>query len=177
MIIIVEGVDRVGKTTLCNKLHEELGFEIFHDEYKPKYISPDYIPYTPVVNEIVNMKFNILLQFIKKFDNIIIDRCHLTEYAYDYQRGVIYHGFSEIDEQLSKLDTYLVMVASEDIKKSSEEHGCDLRVTEMIFKSLFYSSKIKEKFVVKYSKFDEIINDMKLIALLNAIGLGKVEML
>ena len=29
MIIIVEGIDRVGKTTLCNRLRQELGYPVF----------------------------------------------------------------------------------------------------------------------------------------------------
>ena len=32
MIVIIEGIDRVGKTTLANKLHDEYGFEIYKSE-------------------------------------------------------------------------------------------------------------------------------------------------
>ena len=33
-IIIVEGVDRVGKTTLCEKLEDELGYKRFRDDFR-----------------------------------------------------------------------------------------------------------------------------------------------
>ena len=33
MLIIVEGIDRVGKTTLINKLHEKYNIPVFDDKY------------------------------------------------------------------------------------------------------------------------------------------------
>ena len=33
-MIIIEGIDRVGKTTLCHKIREELGLPVFRGIYK-----------------------------------------------------------------------------------------------------------------------------------------------
>jgi hypothetical protein len=86
----------------------------------------------------------------------------LTEYAYDFNRGIYYKGLQEMDEHLSALGAILVLVKSEDIKKSSEEHGSDLSVLEMIFYSLYMSSKIKRKIKAHYHGFATVVDLIRL---------------
>ena len=72
-IIIVEGIDRVGKTTLCEKLEDELGYKRFRDDFRY------YGNYKQ--KSINNEKINTLMNLIEGgfIDNIILDRFHLKK--------------------------------------------------------------------------------------------------
>lgn len=66
-MIIVEGPDNAGKTTLCNKLSKDLGLTVVHSE-RPK-------PGSNPVNHSINQ--------IAPWGNIILDRCYaISEYVY-----------------------------------------------------------------------------------------------
>jgi thymidylate kinase len=163
MIIIVEGVDRVGKSTLCEMLSKELHMKVFHDNYKAPYIKLEssVCKTDEIVNQIIDMKFEQILQWAALCGDVIIDRCHLTEYAYNLQRGYEF-GIRDIDKALAKQDIHLVLVLSEDIKESSKQHGSDLAVTEAIMKALFHGSKIPNKYQTRYKDFDSMVQTLKI---------------
>lgn len=147
MIIIVEGIDRVGKTTLCEKLSKELGFSIFKDKWRG-----------PTNDQLaIKEKFNTLLNVIATYDNIIIDRFHLTELVYNSFRGDDFEDYSVIDKLLSQRPTLLILVQSEDIEESSRQHGRDLFGHELMFRALFLGTNIESKKKLTYKQFDSYV--------------------
>ena len=75
MIIIVEGIDRVGKTTLCNRLSEELNIPIH--KYK------GIIKYDKMKNKEETDKTLGLIQLLKETgSSIIFDRSYMSDYVY-----------------------------------------------------------------------------------------------
>jgi len=68
--IILEGIDRAGKTTFANSLIEEFGFAYFHPS-KP--INPEGF----FQREEINYRLSLL------FENCIIDRSPISHFAYD----------------------------------------------------------------------------------------------
>ena len=150
-IVIVEGVDRVGKSTLCSKLADKLKIGIYHDTEKLFYNE---------TNEGIDLKFEALMNYIKYHKgNILFDRFHLTELVYDSLRGQSFNSYKDIDEQLSKMDTTLILVLSEDIDESSRQHGKDLCKHQNAFINEFMKSKIKNKLFVNYKHFDKFMED------------------
>lgn len=138
-LIIVEGIDRVGKTTIC-KSFEKNGYRIFKDAWLG-----------PIVKDSALEKLNTCLQFFELFKDqkIVVDRFHLTEFVY----GKIDRGYetniSSIDRRLDALDAQLLLVVSKDsadLARASREHGSDLAEHEKLFYSCFIYSQIKRKF-------------------------------
>lgn len=136
-LIIVEGIDRVGKTTLCNKLSTELNIPIFKDNCTYEGYNDKRVNYEKM-NTIVNMLEQLEVQ------DFISDRLHLTEMVYgafdrEYDSSDL---IKSIDKRLSKLDVLLILVKPTSIEKSSKEHGGDLRRHERLFKILYDCSTL-----------------------------------
>ena len=129
MIIIVEGIDRVGKSTLCNKLVEkglllvnEKCKEVKHNEFRHQ-----------LENERIKAQ-TTLLELIHNKANIVLDRFHLSQYVYGVvNRNIDDVSMFNIDERLSNLDAMLVFVNPVDINRSSTEHGSDLSKHQELF--------------------------------------------
>lgn len=162
MIIIVEGIDRVGKTTLCNKLHEEFNIPI----YKHNGI----IPYNKMDNFEETDKMIYVKEFIELTNiSLIFDRFHLTDFVYgelerNYDIINAKNNFKIIDDAISELDdVFLIYILPTDIQKSSKEHGKDLRTHDSKFYYLFKKSKIKNKWRCTYNTLDEAILFIKSI--------------
>lgn len=152
MIVIVDGIDRVGKTTLCNKLSKELGFSISKDDTR-YFGSHNNI-------DINTEKDNTFVNLIEQgcLDNVIFDRFHMTEYVYSkVERNVENINMLDIDERLSKQDVIMVLVYPIDIAWSSRVHGKDLTKHQYEFERFFYYSKIKRKFRCSYMTADIVI--------------------
>lgn len=152
MIIIVEGIDRVGKTTLCKKLSKKFNIQIFKNEkFLGKYIGAD--TEIELINEIIN--------FVKTLNvNVIFDRLHLSEYVYgkmerDYENETVF----DLENKMIKSfdDLFLILVVPTNIDKSSLEHGKDLKPYNKEFISVFEKSNIKNKFICNYNELDAIV--------------------
>lgn len=164
MLVIVEGVDRVGKTTLCNKLKNALGFDIFKEENK-----------SFEKDSLIFANFGSMISIIncyKSFGrNVVLDRFHLSEYVYGYiNRG--YNRFlanfvlRDIDKRLSELDdVVLIYVSPTDLDWSSKQHGSDLRFHNELFIQAFKESNIKQKFSVNFDKLDFAVNHILKLSL------------
>lgn len=153
MIIIVEGIDRVGKTTLCKKLSDELGFPIFKN-----------VPYLDGVrtsqceNELINQLINFM-ECTKP--NVILDRFHASEFVYGkLERNYKNYDVFVFDERLSKLDCILLYVRPTDVKCSSDEHGKDLTKHLLAFDNFMVSTRI-ESFVCDYNTLDDAVTFAK----------------
>lgn len=160
MIIIVEGIDRVGKTTLCNKLSEELGIKIFKrtnfmelKEYDNKNETDKMIQIANVVNELD--------------ENIIFDRLYFSDFVYgtierNYNSFEASNNFTKIDKFISELNNvFLIYILPVDIKWSSREHGKDLSKYDELFYEKFKESKIKNKYRCTYNSINGAVNFVK----------------
>jgi thymidylate kinase len=156
MIIIVEGIDRVGKTTLCNKLSKELGIKIFKD---------NPVHYSSGLKEVYTEKVKTLVNMQECFNNdFISDRLHLTEYVYGFcEREYCNMEMFNVDEQLSKMDCILILVTPVYIERSSKEHGKDLKLHSILMDTFYRRSKIKNKFRIMYEDFDSITEEVRKI--------------
>ena len=151
LIVVVEGLERTGKTTLCKEF-EKRGFVYFKDFNRiNKHLCAG-----------MESRLDTTLTFLQNLSengvNVVVDRLHLSEYAY----GKIFRkGHSSnvdyIDNAISKLNSVLIYCKDNDfeeyknrmflkytpeqVKKLSEE-----------FEYYFDKSEIKNKFVYEFAE-------------------------
>ena len=157
MIVFVEGIDRVGKTTLVNKLKDELKYEVFNMK--------NFFPYDNASHNIEIL--NAILEVLNhcKERRIVFDRFHMTELVYGlierkYIGAKEYEYLNSIIEGIN--DSVLVLVEPTDVKRSSREHGKNLSKHDKMFKMLFecYNGmKVK----TNYEKLDDAVLIIKVI--------------
>lgn len=162
MVIIVEGIDRVGKTTLVEKICQVTGYKRFRDDFR--YMTDD----NPYGNVQVNTeKINTLMNLIEQglVDNVVLDRFHFTEDVYGlYDRDYNNPSMVDVDKRLGKLsNVILVWVQATDVERSSKEHGTDLTLHENRMGHRFVLSEIGHRYMVKYVEFDNIVKEVKYI--------------
>lgn len=160
MIIIVEGIDRVGKTTLCDKLSEELNIKIFRREF--------FMQLNEFDNKNETDKMIQLLNIVNEIDgDIIFDRLYFSDYIYGllerhYMLIDAVKNFAEIDKYASSLkDVFLIQILPTNIKDSSMQHGKNLTAYQELFDAAFTDSKIKNKFRCNYNTMNEAISFIK----------------
>ena len=151
LIVVVEGLERTGKTTLC-KQFEKRGFVYFKDFNR--------INYHDVTS--LEGRLDTTLTFLQNLSendvNVVVDRLHLSEYSY----GNVFRkiegaarNIDYIDNAISKLNSVLILCKSdydeeykkrmllkytpEQVKKLSEE-----------FEYYFDKSEIKNKFEYEF---------------------------
>lgn len=156
MIIIVEGIDRVGKTTLCNKLSQKFNIPIH--KYK------GLIKYNKMDNTEETDKTLGLIQLLKETgSSIIFDRTYFSDFIYgmlerNYNIDIAVDNFRIVDDAISELDdVFLIQVLPVDVNKSSNEHGKNLAIYNNEFIDLYKHSKIKNKWQVTYNTMDEAV--------------------
>lgn len=158
MIVIIEGIDRVGKTTLANKLCKELGFE----KFSMKNLFPfDNMPHNVEIN-------NAIVEMLKLCEDkvdLVFDRFHMTELVYGlidrkYDGAKAYEYINGMLETLN--NTVLVVVKPKDIVRSSKEHGEDLSKHEEIFEFLF-ENYAGNKMLTNYDALDETVKIVKFL--------------
>lgn len=159
MIIIVEGIDRVGKTTLCKKICEELGYFYYKAEFDEKQTWIERM--ADQIKDLARFDKMINQGIIK---GVVIDRLHLTEKVYGkLERGYDCKTNKIVEEIIPSLSSkcILILVYPEDLKRSSKEHGKNLERHCSKFDFLFYYSRMKEKIKCSYSNFDKVIKELK----------------
>lgn len=153
MIVVVEGIDRVGKTTLAKKL-EDAGFVYLKDEF--------LIPSSNVSNfaEYSIGKCDSFVKVAKELDakgkHVVIDRLHLTEAVYgkiDRLGNVSFSGVFSIDMTLANLGAYLVYLKPTDISFCNEQHGSDLSEKSKLF-DYFYDMSSMKKIQITHESMD-----------------------
>ncbi len=151
MIIIVEGIDRVGKTTLCNKFNIPI--------YKHKRSN-----YSEMKNDI---ETDIMLQLIDLYKllggNIIFDRFHLSDFVYgvlerNYSLSDADNNFKQIESEL-KDNAILIYIEPTDIEWSSAKHGSDLTAHHQLMELLFHNSILK-KYNCTFDTIDDIVKEI-----------------
>lgn len=157
MIIIVEGIDRVGKSTLCNKLSETLNIPIF------KYSG--LISNDKKRNDYETDKLLLTLEaFNCSKQSVIFDRFHLTDYVYgrlerNYKHKKANFNFEIIEHELNKIgNVHLIYVIPTDIHYSSCEHRKNLLIHNELFNNVFENSIIENKYKIDYNGIDNLVN-------------------
>lgn len=159
MVIIVEGIDRVGKTTLVEKICQVTGYERFRDDFR--YMT-DENPYGNI--QVNTEKINTLMNLIEQglVDNVVLDRFHFTEKVYGlYDRNYDNVSMVDVDKRLGKLDNVvLIWVQATSIERSSKEHGYDLSMHERSMRALYNASQIRWRRRTKYAGFDNVVKEI-----------------
>lgn len=165
-IIVVEGIDRVGKTTIANKIRIESEFDQFtkfqmykHDE--------SFVSYDKMDTDNEADKMAQLLTMADMFNcNVLFDRFHLSDFVYGvvdrgYKFSDAYNNMRAIDVMLSDMNSVLVYVKPTDLKMSSDEHGSDLTKHDGLMTAAFHDS-LMNKIEVDYNvvKDEEYFNCM-----------------
>lgn len=155
MIVIVEGIDRVGKTTLAKKL-EKAGFVYLKDEF----ILDDGF-----INNFSDYSLGKCDSFIaiaKKLNeegkNIVIDRLHFTEIIYGKaKRGQVNQtGCYALDMELANLGAKLFLVLPSNMELTKELAKEDQSDLNELFK--FYTSASSMSVVTcTYEDIDKVV--------------------
>lgn len=152
-MIIVEGIDRVGKTTLVNLLKEKTGWPVLDDSYlyETEDMRKDKRVNVEKIKTIVNFARDVS-------DKFIVDRLHWSEMIYGYcDRG--YDNVVpvlDIEDELVKVGAKIILVVPTDIKSSSKQHGKDLSKHAELFEAVFDDSKMK-KFRCDYNTLSDAV--------------------
>lgn len=163
MIIIIEGIDRVGKTTLASKLSSELNIPVFK---KDRICGNEAKDEEATAFNYGNAAGIVDMWNWKGFkQDMIVDRFHWTESVY----GQVDRGSSEskyymvlIEERmLLRKDRYLMIyIRPTSIERSSEEHGKDLSEHLKRFDELATVTQLN-LIVGDYNQIDKIVGTVK----------------
>lgn len=162
MIIIIDSIDRVGKTTLANKLAKRLGGRIYKHAIK----NGDYSEMKDD-SETCAMFALINLATVYNDQITIFDRFHLSNTIYgmikrNYDIISASRNFNAIDKALSELgnEVILIKVNPTDLNRSSLEHGSDLTPYYNLFNELYNKSVIGNKIEIDYNGIDELVEKL-----------------
>lgn len=143
MLVILEGENKTGKTTLAKYIKDEHGFKYI----KVSQPGPDG-PYKEYTN---------ILKKIKAGSNVVIDRFHLGEEVY----GPLYRGssgltseqFQDIENTLNKMNAILIYCydSEDNIAKRFKEENEEFADVKKITKTLdLYKNVLKKSRLIKY---------------------------
>ena len=118
MLILVEGVDKSGKSSLIKELSQLLNYPIIKNSYKPRERSPEFIAgvYAGIYRSLLSCYTG----------DIILDRSHITEVVYgrvirDYDALLIKNWYIFEQNHLQSKAVLFYMTASEDRLKERFE--------------------------------------------------------
>lgn len=165
MIVILEGLERTGKTTLA-KIFEEKGFVNFKDHNHLRNFSVGNIA------ERLDSTLSTLVALDKNGINIVLDRFHISEYVYStLNRGnstSLFDHIWYIDEVLYHLDTkliYLTREVNEQYLKDYPSHEFESHIKRLQkeFEYRVDKSYIEDKEVYDLSQWEneeDIVNEI-----------------
>ena len=156
LIVVVEGLERTGKTTLCKEF-EKRGFVYFKDFNR--------INYHDVTS--LEGRLDTTLTFLQNLSengvNVVVDRLHLSEYSYGNvlrnAEGAA-RNIDYIDNAISKLNSVLILCKVdndfEEYKNRMLLKYTSKQVDDLSNKFEYYfdKSEIKNKFEYEFSKYD-----------------------
>ena len=155
LIVVVEGLERTGKTTLCKEF-EKRGFVYFKDFNRINYHN------TVGIESRLDTTLTFLQNLSENGVNVVVDRLHLSEYSYGnvFRRLVgIACNIDYIDNAIGKLNSVLVLCKSdnnEEYKNRMLLKYTDKQIDELSNKFEYYfdKSEIKNKFVYEFSQYN-----------------------
>jgi len=160
MIIIAEGISRVGKTTLCNKLSSK-NIPIYKH-------NTNIINYQEMKDNIETEKMMCMIDVYRSIpSNIIFDRFHFSNAVYgillrNYNKQNAFDNIKKIEQYLKSTGrVILIKVSPTDIKESSRQYGKDLKQFEDLMQEL-YNNSVLEKYECNYVSQDKLIERLKI---------------
>ena len=156
MIVVIEGIDRVGKTTLAKKL-EDGGFIYLKDEFV---LTSNFIKNFPDYSVGKCDSFVAVSKMLnEQGKNVVIDRLHLTELVYGstLRNDVNEQGCFAIDMILAAMGAELCLVSPSNLELSNELAGMDQTKMHKLFQ-FYYKLSSMTKYMVTYEQIDEIAN-------------------
>lgn len=141
MIVIVEGIDKTGKTNFCKRLSGKTGISVFRE---PVDFNNWRYKYSEDVREIMCEKMKSMVRLLKEtYSDVIFDRFHLSEWVYGtIERGsTMVSGLREIDGILHELGAKVIVFHPIDISYNSKVHGRDLLYHEEMYQTCGEFSK------------------------------------
>jgi thymidylate kinase len=159
MIIIVEGIDRCGKTTFIDKMCETMPKMLRFKDLNvcsKIYTDEDFSSFSLGK---LDTSVAFLKQLSEKGYDIIVDRLHLTELVYgECERNTTsYKEIGQLDNELAKLDTLLVLVEPTDLNWSNQQAEKDQSKHYHAFKKHYANSAI-EKYHTNFHRLDETVH-------------------
>lgn len=165
MVIILEGIDRVGKTTLCEKIKNEIdNCDVFKAERIEEAFDSknnNAISYGYCMGQV--QLFN--KYYVNNDRHIVIDRFHWTEYVYtkvQRDKNVSDKYIKAVEkEMLKQFGGYLVILMMPiNINLCSRMHGSDLSQHQKLFESLYEESRLN-KYKCTYHSSDVALDKVK----------------
>lgn len=161
-IIIVEGISRVGKTTLCNKINKLYNIPIYKH-------NKNIIQYSDMNDRNEVEKMMVMLDVYRTIpSNIIFDRFHFSNAVYgillrNYDINESINNIKIIEKYIKSINSrcILIKVSPTDIKESSRQYGKDLTQFENYFQKL-YNISILEKYECDYNSQNKLIDKLGL---------------
>ena len=158
MIIIFEGIDGSGKTTIKNKINELFEFKDFSQINEFRHC--DYLKTKRDLSLHYAAYNQMIMNACYAFDNFSIDRYHISEAVYSQiNMRETHFSFSEIEKYFIKLEKDIVIVYCEcnyeKYKKRLIEREENVNMKEKEYSSL---QKIFEKYLTKSELKSIIIN-------------------
>lgn len=153
-IIIVEGADKIGKSTLCGTLKTHLDINIYK---RPS----DEFDFTRLHCGGVALETCKLLSHLRKTGaSIIFDRLHLSEYVYgkidrNYNEWDNICWFNAMEDFMQGLDVTLILGRPCDLSFSNAAHGSDITPYDKCFVDIYKRSRIKKKIEYHWDKFQD----------------------
>lgn len=158
---LIDGIDRLGKSTLINNIMNELGYhQVIHFD-KPvslaKYNKPDYLYHRKVNEDLQEYQFECNINMFKMIHGnsakIIFDRTHLGEMVYASKyRGYDGKYIYDIEKNHDTSDSRLILLITTDFsfqKDDGESFDWSERVNEQQdFINAFLKSNIKDKVII-----------------------------
>lgn len=158
MIVIVEGIDRVGKSTFCKELSKDTYWPVYkHDNKWFNYELMDNMNETDKMLQLLDLYDSLNEQLIVG-SGIIFDRFHFSDFAYgcnarkDYNESVAFDNFVSIEKRLLAMRETVVLVFMYDSNgtmRASIEHGSSLDEIDKSMRRLYKASKLR-KIMVEY---------------------------
>lgn len=145
MIYIVEGIDRMGKSTLANALSERTGIPVYHDDAT----TVDLGKWMDSPNE--TDKMLKMLNILDLTDSsMIFDRFHLTDFTYGLiERGYLYEqaivNLGKIEERLLNMRQHVFMYYMFDSKgpgRASAMDGRDLSLYDKTMEGAYWTTSL-----------------------------------
>lgn len=153
MIVVIEGIDRVGKTTLAEKL-VKAGFVYLKDEFMLKHKC--FSSFSDYSLGKCDSFVKIAKQLHEEGKNVVIDRLHITELVYGntIRKESNDEGCFALDMELANLGALLCLVQPSNIQLSNELAGVDQTQRSELFNYYTKLSSMR-KLVCTYETLDE----------------------
>lgn len=156
MIVVVEGIDRVGKTTLVKKL-VQAGFIDMKDEFVLKH------PFFTNFSDYSLGKCDSFVAIVKKLNeegkNVVIDRLHITEMVYgqSLRKETRLEGCLALDMELANMGAILCYIRPTSLRLSNELAGVDQTERNDLFEHYVKMSSMR-KVMGDFDSLNELAN-------------------